>query len=120
MGLIPGLSLRAPPEEEEAGLDEAQLGEFAYDYVEMIRDPEAVVFGEAKAVNFTSKDRGETVYNGGGAAYSSGEAVYSSGEAVYSSGETAYGSGGATYNGGESGRASMEIGLMPVNLREEA
>ena len=39
MNLIPGLSLRVPPEEEELGLDDAQLGEFAYDYVELRRHP---------------------------------------------------------------------------------
>ena len=66
MNLIPGLSLRASAEEEEMGLDEAQLGEFAYDYVELRRDPEAVIFGEAKAVSFAAGDRGEGVYSGGG------------------------------------------------------
>lgn len=37
MNLIPGLSLRASTEEEEEGLDDTQLGEFAYDYVEISR-----------------------------------------------------------------------------------
>lgn len=37
MNLIPGLSLRASAEEEETGLDDGQLGEFAYDYVELSR-----------------------------------------------------------------------------------
>jgi Amt family ammonium transporter len=37
MNLIPGLSLRVPAEEEELGLDDGQLGEFAYDYVELTR-----------------------------------------------------------------------------------
>ena len=39
---IPGLSLRASPAEEEVGLDDSMLGEFAYDYVEITRaiDPE--------------------------------------------------------------------------------
>lgn len=37
MNLVPGLSLRASAEEEEMGLDDAQLGEFAYDYVEVRR-----------------------------------------------------------------------------------
>ena len=37
MNLVPGLSLRATAEEEEIGLDDAQLGEFAYDYVEISR-----------------------------------------------------------------------------------
>ena len=37
MNLIPGLSLRVNSEDEELGLDDAQLGEFAYDYVELRR-----------------------------------------------------------------------------------
>lgn len=37
MNLIPGLSLRASADEEDMGLDDAQLGEFAYDYVELSR-----------------------------------------------------------------------------------
>ena len=37
MNLVPGLSLRASAEEEDIGLDDAQLGEFAYDYVEISR-----------------------------------------------------------------------------------
>lgn len=37
MNLIPGLSLRASSEDEETGIDDAQLGEFAYDYVELSR-----------------------------------------------------------------------------------
>ncbi|KAK7959426.1 ammonium transporter [Apiospora aurea] len=37
MNLIPGLSLRVSPAEEELGLDDGQLGEFAYDYVELRR-----------------------------------------------------------------------------------
>lgn len=35
---IPGLQLRASEEAEERGLDEDQIGEFAYDYVEVRRD----------------------------------------------------------------------------------
>lgn len=37
MNLVPGLSLRVSAEEEELGLDDGQLGEFAYDYVELSR-----------------------------------------------------------------------------------
>ncbi|KAI1273881.1 ammonium transporter [Xylaria sp. FL0933] len=37
MNLIPGLSLRVKPEEEDIGIDDIQLGEFAYDYVELQR-----------------------------------------------------------------------------------
>ncbi|AET39463.1 ammonium permease MEP3 Ecym_4411 [Eremothecium cymbalariae DBVPG len=35
---IPGLALRASHEAEEHGMDEDQIGEFAYDYVEVRRD----------------------------------------------------------------------------------
>lgn len=37
MNLIPGLSLRVSAENEEIGVDDDQLGEFAYDYVELQR-----------------------------------------------------------------------------------
>ena len=38
MNLVPGLSLRASEEAEIMGIDEAELGEFAYDFVEKERD----------------------------------------------------------------------------------
>jgi len=38
MNLIPGLSLRVSDEAEIQGIDEAELGEFAYDFVEKERD----------------------------------------------------------------------------------
>ena len=43
MNLIPGLGLRASEEAEVLGIDDAEIGEFAYDYVELMRD--AVVGG---------------------------------------------------------------------------
>jgi Amt family ammonium transporter len=49
LNLVPGLSLRASPEEEELGMDDCQLGEFAYDYVELTRhlsDTASVVSGQ--------------------------------------------------------------------------
>ncbi|EFX00263.1 ammonium transporter mep2 [Grosmannia clavigera kw1407] len=46
MNLVPGLSLRVTAEEEELGLDDAQLGEFAYDYVELARTPPEALHGE--------------------------------------------------------------------------
>jgi ammonium transporter, Amt family len=46
MNFIPGLSLRVSAEEEELGLDDAQLGEFAYDYVELARHPADAIQGE--------------------------------------------------------------------------
>lgn len=36
--VIPALRLRASPREEEEGIDDVEIGEFAYDYVELIRD----------------------------------------------------------------------------------
>jgi len=36
--MIPGLALRASEEAELLGMDDDQLGEFAYDYVEVRRD----------------------------------------------------------------------------------
>jgi Amt family ammonium transporter len=33
MHFIPGLRLRAPEESEILGIDDAEMGEFAYDYV---------------------------------------------------------------------------------------
>lgn len=46
MNLVPGLSLRANQEEEALGLDDAQLGEFAYDYVELRRETSDFIMGE--------------------------------------------------------------------------
>ncbi|KAL2166764.1 hypothetical protein VTG60DRAFT_2248 [Thermothelomyces hinnuleus] len=45
MNLIPGLSLRVSAEEEDIGLDDGQLGEFAYDYVEITRHIDGAVTG---------------------------------------------------------------------------
>ena len=44
MNLIPGLTLRASEEAEVLGMDDAEIGEFAYDYVELTRD---VLSGDA-------------------------------------------------------------------------
>jgi Amt family ammonium transporter len=38
MNIIPGLSLRVSREAEREGIDEAELGEFAFDFVEVRRD----------------------------------------------------------------------------------
>lgn len=46
MNLVPGLSLRASEEDENLGMDDAQLGEFAYDYVELRREFSDVIMGE--------------------------------------------------------------------------
>lgn len=49
MNLIPGLSLRVSAEEEELGLDDGQLGEFAYDYVEVTRQIDSSVHSSSEA-----------------------------------------------------------------------
>lgn len=38
MNLVPGLSLRASEEAEVEGIDEAEIGELAYDFVEKERE----------------------------------------------------------------------------------
>lgn len=55
MNLVPGLSLRVSPEEEELGLDDCQLGEFAYDYVEMTRHVADSTHPSSEAVNSLEK-----------------------------------------------------------------
>lgn len=47
---VPALRLRVSREEEMAGIDDVEIGEFAYDYVELVRDvkgrPYSVEYGE--------------------------------------------------------------------------
>jgi ammonium transporter, Amt family len=38
INFIPGLHLRASEQDEIMGMDDAEIGEFAYDYVEVSRD----------------------------------------------------------------------------------
>ncbi|KAI1183273.1 ammonium transporter [Nemania serpens] len=47
MNLIPGLSLRVSPEDEDIGVDDVQLGEFAYDYVEIQRHTSDIITGHS-------------------------------------------------------------------------
>lgn len=56
MNLIPGLRLRATEEDEVLGMDDAEIGEFAYDYVELTRD---VSNGEAMIDDLESKFSGD-------------------------------------------------------------
>lgn len=56
MNLVPGLSLRASAEEEELGLDDGQLGEFAYDYVELARTPSEHNLAESHSSHTSIKD----------------------------------------------------------------
>ncbi|KAI5297158.1 hypothetical protein KEM55_005065, partial [Ascosphaera atra] len=46
INLIPGLELRAREEDEILGIDDAEIGEFAYDYVEVRRDIPSSFNGE--------------------------------------------------------------------------
>ena len=46
MNLIPGLQLRVAEADEDVGLDDCQLGEFAYDYVELTRNHEDILSHE--------------------------------------------------------------------------
>ncbi|KAI1464519.1 ammonium transporter [Daldinia caldariorum] len=48
LNIIPGLSLRVSAENEEIGIDDDQLGEFAYDYVELQRHTSDVLPGSAE------------------------------------------------------------------------
>ncbi|KAL4886558.1 ammonium transporter AmtB-like domain-containing protein [Aspergillus karnatakaensis] len=52
INMIPGLSLRASEEDEILGIDDAEIGEFAYDYVELTRD---VINGSAEHLDGASK-----------------------------------------------------------------
>ncbi|KAL7272585.1 ammonium transporter Amt1 [Rhizina undulata] len=52
MNLIPGLQLRASEESEILGMDDAELGEFAYDYVELTRE---VITDEDTTPKFSSE-----------------------------------------------------------------
>lgn len=60
MNLIPGLSLRAPEEDEIMGIDDAEIGEFAYDYVEVTRDIVNGVEGSETASKRTMTPTGES------------------------------------------------------------
>ncbi|KAH6655214.1 ammonium transporter AmtB-like domain-containing protein [Truncatella angustata] len=60
MNFIPGLSLRVSPEQEDIGLDDGQMGEFAYDYVELQRHTSDIVPGE----NFSAEHHGSSLKGG--------------------------------------------------------
>ncbi|GFN19050.1 ammonium transporter Amt1 [Aspergillus tubingensis] len=61
INLIPGLHLRIPEEEEILGVDDAEIGEFAYDYVEITRD---VIGGTSPENGDVSSKRTMTPPNG--------------------------------------------------------
>lgn len=58
LNLIPGLSLRVRPEEEELGLDDVQCGEFAYDYVEVTRHVSDILPGHEPSGGLTGAGAG--------------------------------------------------------------
>lgn len=60
MNMIPGLTLRATEEAEILGIDDAEIGEFAYDYVELTREVLNDVDGEGASV--FSNDHGVRDY----------------------------------------------------------
>src|ERR1700737_197166 len=66
MNLIPGLSLRASDEAEIIGIDEAEIGEFAYDFVEKERDyihgPEGINGAPVSAASSRSGEKGDKIY----------------------------------------------------------
>ena len=51
INLIPGLHLRVSAEDEELGIDDVQLGEFAYDYVEVQRHTAETSLSEGAPVS---------------------------------------------------------------------
>ena len=57
LNLIPGFHLRASEEEEMMGMDETEVGEFAYDYVELSRD---VVNGVEEQDMVSGEERSES------------------------------------------------------------
>ena len=64
MKYIPGLHLRVKEEDEALGIDETQLGEFAYDYVEILRDVNPGASSDSssdvdKGVRHTEQQNGE-------------------------------------------------------------
>lgn len=54
INLIPGLKLRVDAVDEDLGIDDAQLGEFAYDYVELQRHTTDTQVSEEMAGHPTS------------------------------------------------------------------
>jgi Amt family ammonium transporter len=61
INLVPGLKLRVSAEEEELGIDDGQLGEFAYDYVELQRHTTDITNGHAPASTKGSEVPSDTV-----------------------------------------------------------
>ncbi len=69
MNLVPGLKLRASEEAEVLGMDDAEIGEFAYDYVELTRDVlngDALVADDGEMSKYSEDDRGASPLDGSG------------------------------------------------------
>lgn len=58
---VPALRLRVDLEQEEQGIDEAEIGEFAYDYVERKREVKPVVHESESQHSRSVEDFGEAV-----------------------------------------------------------
>jgi ammonium transporter, Amt family len=61
LNLIPGLHLRADEEAEILGIDDSEIGEFAYDYVELTREVLNDVEGAESGSMFSSADNSHHV-----------------------------------------------------------
>ncbi|CAK7229298.1 ammonium transporter Amt1 [Sporothrix bragantina] len=66
MNMIPGLRLRASEEAEILGIDDSEIGEFAYDYVELTREVLNEVDGNDNGSLYTLE--GAAAHGGGGGA----------------------------------------------------
>lgn len=62
LNLIPGLHLRASEESEILGIDDAEIGEFAYDYVELTRE----VLNDVEGDNMSSYSAEQPIHQGQG------------------------------------------------------
>ena len=64
-GYIPALKLRVDKREEEMGIDDVEIGEFAYDYVELIREVKpGSVSGDSEyeAIGVPNTDHSRTAF----------------------------------------------------------
>lgn len=61
INLVPGLHLRSSEDDEILGIDDAEMGEFAYDYVELSRD---FVCGEGDAAAAATAPTGTVSHYG--------------------------------------------------------
>lgn len=69
MNLIPGLQLRVSEESEVVGVDDAEIGEFAYDYVELTREVVCESAAEAAMRDELADDTMSRISGNVGASY---------------------------------------------------